>query len=333
MQMQRQGLRETGTDFTEFTHEKEEYVPLLFLLPSPPLRLQHNPPLSHLTTHSFVNAEFYQSSKAHVREMHNMASDRGIPAPRMQSKRETAQKTTEKIGTEIILERYERGQVTGWQDEGWGKTRQIRGVQRSNSLGLYRSFWRVLRKYPKEAQPRLAKILRSNFKRNAHTKNAHKRNGLVRLGRKMLLKYIDQLRNFELKRQSHDPVERFLIMYAAEKERSIENLDFYPYTKNPQEMKPVKDIGFHMVYKEFKPMGSPAWYYSTAGMGRHVLRQRAHKRRLPKINSLRKDRGTMQARVGHLGKMDQIVKRHQFFNKAHRAGRRFLGLTGVQEHT
>ena len=222
-----------------------------------------------------------------------------------------------KLGTSLIMQRYERGQVLGFEDEGWtNKSTSNRGApSQTSTVALYRAFWRLLRRYPKEAQPRLALLLRNGFKVNMDQKYRRKQTSALKQGKELLLRYIDQLKRFEQRRHLHDPVERFLFFYAEESEKQIENLDFYPYTTSPQEVKPIKDIGFHKIQKNARHPGSPGWKSPNVGLAGHVAQNRAYQRRVPISQSIRRDVGRKLRASHQMTETKSVLRRNQYFKR------------------
>eukprot|EP01064_Diplonema_japonicum_P025835 TRINITY_DN37268_c0_g1_i1.p1 TRINITY_DN37268_c0_g1~~TRINITY_DN37268_c0_g1_i1.p1 ORF type:complete len:352 (+),score=57.69 TRINITY_DN37268_c0_g1_i1:44-1099(+) len=260
----------------------------------------------------FEEAEWTSSSAGHKRSMEDMANADNMPKYKVRERHSMmAPSYLPKRGTEIIDARQGAAYngVIGYDAEGWSSTTpgQSQQVSKRSSIALYRAFWRVLFKMPEETRPRLSRILRKNFKQNMRQLNSEKRNAVIAAGKQILLRYADILARPERRRIMHDPVERFLHMEAELKEREIDNLDFYPYSNRRNELKPIKDIGFHMVFRRARRVGSPQHKVgNNAGLRRHVFR--SFRNRLPTTSSLRRSRGKKLLSNGHNERISTMLR-------------------------
>eukprot|EP01062_Namystynia_karyoxenos_P030213 TRINITY_DN22585_c0_g1_i1.p1 TRINITY_DN22585_c0_g1~~TRINITY_DN22585_c0_g1_i1.p1 ORF type:complete len:394 (+),score=75.23 TRINITY_DN22585_c0_g1_i1:81-1184(+) len=209
--------------------------------------------------------------------------------------------------TQIILDRYERSLVLGTNDDDtvlpFKSAGRLHVAQQT--LMLYRAFWRVLRRYPAEVRPRLARVLRRAFKRNKAVIRRTRVNSELKLGKHMLLRHIDFLARRERLRTSHDPVERFLVLHAEEEERWIDSLDFYPWTHRSNELKPIHDIGFHMVMRKEVQHGAPSGWTMYAGCkGVRTFYKRPPKKSWQGF-------GPAMRSQGSLTKIREVLKQHK----------------------
>eukprot|EP01060_Flectonema_neradi_P002511 TRINITY_DN11577_c0_g1_i2.p1 TRINITY_DN11577_c0_g1~~TRINITY_DN11577_c0_g1_i2.p1 ORF type:complete len:258 (+),score=26.37 TRINITY_DN11577_c0_g1_i2:435-1208(+) len=217
-------------------------------------------------------------------------------------------------GTEVIdtTSRKPRDQIIGVNQDIWDSKKgnvSSRSLQRSSALTMYRAFWRLIYKFPVETRGRLSSLLRKAFKDSrASTYNKRKQTKQLKLGRQILCIYIDLLTRKERLRTLHDPVARFLLFQAIEEEKRIDNLDLYPFTAHCDEVKAIKDIGFHKIYREPQPVGSPTFMQDQKALGRNVLRP--HMTRRPMGNHLRQRHRALES-PGHDLLLKNWMSRHR----------------------
>eukprot|EP01065_Artemidia_motanka_P025845 TRINITY_DN30791_c0_g1_i1.p1 TRINITY_DN30791_c0_g1~~TRINITY_DN30791_c0_g1_i1.p1 ORF type:complete len:352 (+),score=58.92 TRINITY_DN30791_c0_g1_i1:59-1114(+) len=266
------------------------------------------------STVGYEHAADATSSRSHRRETQRMASASGLPEPRVSARGSVPDPTKYMPGknTRIVLRQLKQELVLGVNMD--GTTLPVGGRRRKLEnkpvLHMYRAFWRLLQRYPAEARPRLARLLRRAFKKNVYMRRKTDISAAMKLGKQVLKRFVDFIARRERLRVSHDPVERFLVLHAEEQEKWIDSLDFYPYTNSPTEHKPIHDIGFHMIMKPGMNPGTPKSPPPYAG-----LRQTLNTRQRVRIRQTFLGSGPALRSMGNSFKLTTALKRHRGGNR------------------
>ena len=218
-------------------------------------------------------------------------SNSGMPDYKRSSKEIREYRYDPKRGTPVIDTTSGRAwqQMIGVNQDVWDPKKGFlssKSLPKASALTMYRCFWRLINKFPVEARERLSSLLRRTFKdARAAPYNKRRVTRNLKLGRQVLCVYIDMLVRKERLRTLHDPAARFLLFHAVEEEKMIDDLDLYPFTAHPAEVKAIKDIGFHKIYRQPQVVGSPTFMSDMKALGRNVMRP--HKLRRPVGKHLR----------------------------------------------